>query len=93
VTNGVEERITVSGKTKETRKQSSLLITRGWEIDCCSGEFKLKMLVQSMNGGESISMTSVLNSVPWEPCPKPASYCPACEEKCKKDREMREKNQ
>lgn len=72
----------VKGETHETGSQNSLLITRGWEIDCCTGEFKLKLFFQALQGSGgpgsyNISFSKVLKT--GKPCPV---NCPACSRKC-----------
>jgi len=91
VTEGIAESRLHNGVTKETKYKSSLLFTRGWEMDCCTGEFKLKLFFQSMRDRESISFTKTLSAGWGNPCPIPDD-CPACKEKCEKDKEMKEKN-
>jgi hypothetical protein len=85
VTNGISERRTIKGETIEKNIQSSLLITRGWEIDCCTGEFKLSLFFQAMQNGETVSVTDVLDSKSGDPYPCPVLVgCPECKEKCEK---------
>ncbi len=80
VTNGKMERSVAKGVTRETNTQSSLLISRGWEMDCCTGLFKCKLFFQAMQGGQTVSLTEVLNSGSPRPCP--ILDCPECKKKC-----------
>jgi len=88
VTNGKTEFKTIKGETIEKSNQSSLLITRGWEIDCCTGEFKLKFFFQAMKGVQSVSFTEVFSSG-GTPCDV-LKDCSECKDKCEKDKAMKE---
>ncbi|MBL7703837.1 MAG: hypothetical protein JNM14_16425 [Ferruginibacter sp.] len=70
------------GEVIENASQNSLLITRGWEIDCCTGEYRLKLFFQSMSGGgekgsHNITYSRILKT--GKPCPV---NCPQCIRKC-----------
>jgi hypothetical protein len=80
----------VKGETQETGSQNSLLITRGWEIDCCTGEFKLKLFFQALQGSGgpgsyNISFSKLLKT--GNPCP---IKCPACSKKCDEMKKLME---
>jgi len=84
VTNGKKETRTIKGETIEKSSQSSLLITRGWEIDCCSGVLELKLFLQVMQGGQTVSFTDMLKSV-VVPC-EGIIKCEECKDHCEKEK-------
>lgn len=82
VSKGKGETKTVSGVTREKQTQSSLLITRGWEIDCCTGEFSLRLFFQAMEGSGTLGSANISFSVKLKfgyDCP---NVCPECKKKC-----------
>jgi len=85
VTNDKSQERFLNGEAKSKNIQSSLLITRGWEMDCCTGEFKLKLFFQTMGPGQSFSFTKTLASAWSDPCPLPDD-CPECIKKCEEDK-------
>ncbi len=88
MTQGVAESKVLKGVTKEKFSQTSLLITRGWEMDCCRGLFRLKLFFQIMGPGQSFSFTKILSFGQGYPCPIP-NDCPGCKNKCDADKKMR----
>lgn len=82
----------VKGEPIEKNTTSSLLITRGWEINCCSGEYQLKLFFQgmrAMDGKEShnVSFTKILKT--GKPC---TIICPECRQKCKELEDQKKNN-
>lgn len=73
---------TVNGETLSKSTNSSLLITRGWEINCCTGQYQLKLFFQAMQGGyggkeRHLSFSKILRN--GKPCPV---VCPECKATC-----------
>lgn len=85
---------TVAGVTLEKGVTKSLLIIRGWEINCCTGEYSLNLFFQAMHGGNdghngdgSYNITFSKKLKVGKPCP---IDCPECREKCEKDKKQAE---
>ncbi len=88
---GKAESRTVKGETVENASNNSLLITRGWEIDCCTGEYKLKLFFQAMHGGTgngsyNVTFSKILRT--GKRCP---IKCPDCKKKCDELKKLMEK--
>jgi len=82
----------VKGQTVEKSSSASLLITRGWEINCCTGEFELKLFFQAMdvndgNEKHNVSFSKILKT--GDPCP---IICPECDKKCKEIEDQKKRN-
>jgi hypothetical protein len=71
------EKKTVAGVTREKGETKSVLITRGWTIDCCTGERTFNLFFQGMHGGNNANFSRKLNSI--KICP---INCPECQKKC-----------
>jgi hypothetical protein len=55
-TNGVYETKTVNGSTSDTHRQSSVLMSHGWELNCCNGDFSLKTFIHSSDNNSTVSV-------------------------------------
>lgn len=82
----------VKGVSLEKNTGSSLLITRGWEINCCTGEYQLKLFFEAMTAKDgqenhNVSFSKILKT--GNPCP---IICPECAGKCKEIEEQKKRN-
>jgi len=76
-----ESRI-IKGETISKSRNSSLLITRGWEINCCTGQYQLKLFFEAMQEGSDrkenhLTFSKILRN--GKPCPV---ICPECKASC-----------
>lgn len=77
---------TIEGEPIEKSTQNSLLITRGWQIDCCTGAFQLKLFFHAMKGGGgpgsyNVTFTKIIDQ--GKIC---KVDCPECVKKCAQER-------
>lgn len=88
---GKSETRTIKGETFSKNLNSSLLVTRGWEINCCTGEFQLKLFFEAMQEGNdrketSLSFSKILrNGKPCIPI-----ICPECKPTCEESKRLLE---
>ena len=89
---GKAESRVIHGQASEKGSSASLLITRGWEINCCTGTYELIMSFQTMvvkegNEKHDVSFSKILKT--GDPCP---IICPECEKNCKEIEDQKKKN-
>lgn len=80
---GKSETSTIKGEPFSKNLNSSLLVTRGWEINCCTGEFQLKLFFGAMQEGNDrkethLSFSKILRN--GDPCIP--IICPECKSTC-----------
>lgn len=81
----------VKGAPLEKTSQNSLLITHGWVLNCCTGEFQLKMLFQAMQGDGGPGSYNVIFTKIIDPGKICKVECPVCAQKCEDEKKAMEK--